>query len=476
MSKKVIFICVLALVGTLALPAYAAVQNVKISGDVTVRSLVRENYDLDKNDAKSTGATPDNNSDAYFMHSVGINLSADLTDKVGVMTRIVNQRDWDNNSSGSATFDVDVDLAYVALKEFFFAPLTVTAGRQNLWYGRGLIVGKKLLDFNAAISANEYTETYGFDAVRAVFDLSPWTMDFAYAKMAENAIYNAKDDVDLYVANIGRKFDQNNAEAEAYAIAKIDNGVQIKGYPDDATTLSSVGQNTVYTLGARGSMDLPTTINVLKNINLAAEIAHQTGTYNQSTAADKKAYDRNRDAWAVDLNGSKAFPDVMWTPKLNLEYVLFTGENSYSDTDKGKWNAWDPVYRGSVYTPIREFQNYFYATRFRADNVSLTEIDMDSGLTNTRQVMLTGVINPLKKLALSGTYTKFWLDERLLDSLRHEKKSADMGQELDCVATYNYSNDVSISLLYANFFPGKYWDPGQKDTATDLVGSVKLTF
>jgi len=472
MSKKVIFICVLALVGTLALPAYAAVQNVKISGDMTVRSLVRENYDLDSNDSNTTGSTPGNNSDAYFMHSVGVNLSADLTDKVGVMTRIVNQRDWDNNSSGSATFDVDVALAYVALKEFFFAPLTVTAGRQNLWYGKGFIVGSKLLDFNGSISANEYTETYGFDAVRAVFDLSPWTMDFAYAKMAENAIYQAKDDVDLWVANVGRKFDQNNAEAEAYVVAKVDGGVQLQDYPNSATT-SSVAQNKVYTLGARGSMDLPATINILKNINLAAEIAHQTGTYNQT--ADK-AYDRNRDAWAVDLSGSKAFPDVMWTPKLNLEYVLFTGENSYSDTDNGTWNAWDPVYRGSVYTPIREFQNYFYATRFRADNVALTETDMDSGITNSRQVMLTGAINPLKKLTLSGTYSRFWLDERLLDATRHEKKSADIGQELDCVATYNYSNDVSISLLYANFFPGKYWDPGQKDTATDLVGSVKLTF
>jgi len=116
MSKFLTLICVLAVAVALCVPAYAEVQNVKVSGDLTVRSLYRSNYDLDDNDANSTGVTPSNNSDNYFMQSVGINIDADLTDNVSTTVRLVNQRDWDNNSSGSATFDVDLDLAYVTLK------------------------------------------------------------------------------------------------------------------------------------------------------------------------------------------------------------------------------------------------------------------------------------------------------------------------------------------------------------------------
>jgi hypothetical protein len=480
MSRISLVLTISVLAVALAFPAYAAVQNVKVSGDMKVRTFIRNDYDLDKNDTSgnTSVSTPGNNNEEYFMHSLGVNIATDLTDKVGVMTRIINQRDWDSNSSGANTFDADIDLAYVTLKEFFFAPLTVSIGRQDLWYGRGFIVGAKLMDFNGTINANEYTETAAFDAIKATIDLNPWVLYLAYAKVDENVI-SANDDVDLYIANLGRRFGFNNAEMETYAISKIDNGPQLQGFPTSATS-STVRENTVHTFGIRGSMDVPG--NVLTETNIAGELAHQTGNYNELLGTD-----RSRDAWAVDLSAEKRFSNVTWKPKLGLEYIRYSGENSYAPTDTGTWNAWDPVYRGKYDTAIREFQNYYYATAFRAANVGTavantgTEVDMDSGLTNEKQLLLSGTIYPFKKVTVKGVLAQFWLDEdlRANDSTgveRSQKRSNDLGRELDLLLTYDYSNDVSFSLLWGTFFPGKYWMAGQNDTASDLVGSVTLTF
>ncbi|PIW80667.1 MAG: hypothetical protein COZ98_01090, partial [Candidatus Omnitrophica bacterium CG_4_8_14_3_um_filter_43_15] len=190
-------------------PAFAEVQNVKVSGDITVRSVLRDNYALDK----TATATNSGKSQTYFMQSVGLNIDADLTDNVSTAVRLVNQRDWDNNNGGTTDFPVDLDLAYVTLKEMIYAPLTLTIGRQDLWFGRGLIVGANLQDFNDSIQANEYTETSAFDAIRATLDLAPWKLDLLYSKIAENTIIAttaaaAKDDIDLYGVNLGYKFDQ----------------------------------------------------------------------------------------------------------------------------------------------------------------------------------------------------------------------------------------------------------------------------
>jgi hypothetical protein len=468
MSKRVLIFCAFALALLLALPAYAAVQNIKVSGDMTVRSIVRQNYDLDKNDlGSSSGPTRGNNMDDYFMHSLGVNIMADLTDKVGVITRIINQRDWDNNSSGAATFDVDLDLGYVTLKEFFYTPLTVTVGRQDMWYGEGFIVGAKLLDFNGSITAKEYTEASAFDAIRAVFDLDPWTVDLAYAKMDENTV-SKNDDVDLYICNIGKNIAWDNAKIEGYLVSKFDSGPMIADYPDGATA-SEVVQNTVHTVGLRGSMIVPRTI--LTETTIAGEIAHQSG---EARLVSDKA-ERDRDAWAMDLSAEKKFSNVLWKPRLGLEYVLFSGESSDGPTDSGTWGAWDPVYRGKTYTAIREFQNYYYTTRFRARNVASTEVDMDSGLTNEKQLLLTGSIYPIKKLSLKATAAQFWLDEKLKES-NGNTRSDNLGQEVDLLLTYDYSSDVSFNLLYGTFFPGKYWHADQSDRATDIVGTVKLTF
>ena len=450
MGKTLTLICVIALGVALAIPAYAEVQNIKVSGDMTVRSLHRDAYDLDDND----GGTNDNDSDNYFMQAVGVNVDADLTDNVEASVRLVNQRNWDNNSSGANTFDVDMDLAYVTLKEMLYEPLTLKIGRQDLWFGRGFVVGANIQDFNGAIGADEYTETTAFDAIRATLDYAPWTVDLVYSKIDENGTTAANDDVNLYGVNVGYIFDSMNGEAEAYYFGKHD------------ASIASANVKRVNTYGIRGSME------PMENVVVGAEGAVQAGDYSDVTVNT-----RDIKAYAANAYGDVSFPDVMWTPTVGLEVIYLTGEKNVSGAvSTDSWNGWDAMYRGKFDTAIRDFQNYLYNTAARGRNTLITEWDQDSGLTNQLSLLVKSSFIPMEDVLVDATYAHFWLEESGANDGAVLLSDDDIGDEIDLLLTYDYTEDVSFGLLAAWFFPGDMFPGGQDDTATDVVGSMKVVF
>src|SRR3989338_1531242 len=235
--KPVKALIVLALAALIVSPAYAETQNVKVSGSVDAYWFYRENFDLRYNNdvgvapANSGAATYDHGAagsitqkseaDSYFRSNTQIEVAADLTDNVSTVINIVNQRDWNANSPGGAgndtdEFDINLDLAYVQMKEIFYSPLTLTIGSQDLWFGSGFIVGSNNWAWvvgATATQATEYSVTTAFDAVRATLDFNPWTVDFVYSKRIE-ADPNPEDDVDLWIANHNYPLAENNAGAE----------------------------------------------------------------------------------------------------------------------------------------------------------------------------------------------------------------------------------------------------------------------
>jgi len=118
MSKFKIF-CVLAIVALIAAPAFAEVQNVKVSGDLSARWLIRGTYDLDKN-----GGTGGDSGDDFLQSAAEVQVDADLTDKVSATIAIINERAWGQNDESSSA--IDLNLAYVTMKEMLYSPLTVT--------------------------------------------------------------------------------------------------------------------------------------------------------------------------------------------------------------------------------------------------------------------------------------------------------------------------------------------------------------
>ncbi|MBF0386080.1 MAG: hypothetical protein HQL27_09480, partial [Candidatus Omnitrophica bacterium] len=123
MRKLILALLILAV---MAVPAFASVQNVKISGSINSFLVMRENFDF----GISAGANDEKQN--VFLTLTKLRADADLTDNVSATVELINEREWGDNNIGGSTYrtQVDIHLAYVTLREMLYSPLTVVIGRQ----------------------------------------------------------------------------------------------------------------------------------------------------------------------------------------------------------------------------------------------------------------------------------------------------------------------------------------------------------
>ncbi len=506
------------LLGLLAIsaPSYAEVQNVKVGGEVTVRGFARKSMRASEDVINGVGGTstgavfPGNgqygsSQDNFMQQLTAINVGADLTENVSTQLRVINQRVWGNltqdavDGTGDAN-QVDLSLANVTLKELFYSPLSVTLGRQRLWYGRGFIVGNRLLegDFDPeqALGADEFSDMTGFDAIKGVLDLSqispiPVTLDAVYAKVDENEISvngatdSSADDKTLLGLNLGTKFSMG--EAEIYYWNKRNNETE----NGQAFTLDTNPQSN--TLGVRGS------VAPVEGLSTWGEMAYQWG-HRMTTPFSFDAEGATGDpysAWAMNFGADYTAKEVAWSPTVGAEWIFYSGSegagcaNSNFDTDctdTGEFpyasaiGGWEPVYRGSFSTAIREFQGaglYMPAqsaaviTNISGSNTQYNPLT--NSYTNEHQFGLHGTVRPLQDLTVDNRYTWFIADEGIVP-VAGSKRHSYIGGEYDLQASYNYTDDVQFGLIYAVFTPGSVFRHPFDDIAQELVTSVDVKF
>jgi len=462
--------------------AYAETQSVKVSGDLTMRGFLRDAYDYQgaPNETPAPRAGITRSDQTWFMTNAEVQIDADLTDNVATCIRLVNQRDWNvrtksimstnslaMNGNGGYTanadeFQVALDLAYVTLKDFIYSPLTLTIGRQDLWFGRGFIVGANLETNNptAALTAPEYSSLTAFDSIKAVLDYDPWKITGLYSVIHRNAVQDS-DSVDLWGIDVGYMFDSYKAEAEGYWFTKQDRQV------DQWSTAKY--HNSVHTLGLRGSLDPIDVLTV--NLEGAYQFGKYIGTRNQINS-------RNRSAWAFDAGLEWRFfmEKYAWKPKLGFEYIYYSGNKPESNPDvaSGDYSGWDPMYRGKFDSAIREFVGEFYTTSRYPARGNYLQSCADASFTNQNQFVFSGSLQPIESVTLKGNCNIFYTDEDYLVNV--DKSGGYIGTELDLNANWDYTEDVSFGLLAGWFFPGTVYYDNRSDIATDIVGSVKVSF
>ncbi len=458
---KALFVLALAL--GLSVPAFAETQNVKVSGSLDMHGFNRSNYDLNKDGGDSIDAGDSESAD-FFASQTQVEISADLTDNVSTVINLLNERNWTGsdtaggNTADNVAFDVGVDLAYVQMKEIFYSPLTLTAGRQDIWFGRGFIVGNNSHEWarEGELGAPEYSASTAFDAIRATLDFNPWTLDFVYSKISEGGLVrtnlNEEEDIDLYVVNVNYKFAEYNAVAEGYYV----------GEWDRATNLaldSNQKSNDTETIGGRVQFD------PISQITLGGELAYQFGNYGPTTSD----LERDRHAYAIDVFGTYRW-DNPWKPSVTLEYVAFSGEGNLSATSTADYSAWNALYRGKFWTAYADFRQFVYATDDAGDQ-SATE--------NQEFVQIKGSLKPMEDLLLEGSFTYLWLNDDIHTTPTNPAtptRSKEIGWEIDVQAVYDYTEDVSFGMLAGWFVPGDFYNAPNDETAVDLVGSLKVTF
>ena len=178
---------VFALVVAFSCAAFAEVQNVKVGGDITAVGISRESLDFHK------GHNTELSANNEFASIARIKIDANLTDNVDVTFRLLNERVWGGamgtGTNVSAT-EVDVDLAYVTLKEFMKptinVPLNLVIGRQNIKIGSGLLVGaagtNQSNTTQLPAGAGDLSASGAFDAIVGVWDFAGFTVITGYVK------------------------------------------------------------------------------------------------------------------------------------------------------------------------------------------------------------------------------------------------------------------------------------------------------
>ncbi len=504
MSKRLIMILALAFVVGIAFAAYAEVQNVKVSGDISVLGLSRTNLILRSNNQAPNSATPTGTAASFheydhkisgLLSQVRLRVDADLTDDVSTTVRLINERIWgaeyNTDAAGAAigkghSTDVQLDLAYVTLKDVLKVvaqsdiPLTLTIGRQELHFGNDLIIGD--VDTNgimsghgiAAQSTGQYlprslddlTLRKAFDAVRGTFNFDPLVLDLVYSKINETRI-DLADDVNLYGVNANYALDKNTTIEGYYWEKKRTKA----GVGTIEPQVQAAHHDITRTIGARAQHS------GVKNLIVGLESAFQFGRKVNNTTlypddAQNNGGYRNRKAYVIQLTSQYNLADMIkeFEPMLGFNYTLLSGDPYRSRSQM--YRGWDPMYEnqagGTLFNKILGYSNaqlfngkvslkpmedlklvvdYYYLRLMRAYRDDPT---MPYG------VNLTGVIGDPIYHMVSG------------------RKS--LGNEIDAAFTYDYTEDVQFGLGMGWFIPGSAFDKENKKTASQVIGSMKVTF
>jgi len=466
--KRLMILCViLTAVALIAGPAFAEVQNVKVSGDVNAGGVYRNSYNLYPatrnalSGSAEEGQDSDNNNFLYTQARVRID--ADLTDNVMATIRLLSEYDWCtlDNTSGDGD-NVDIDLANVTLKEVFYAPLTVIVGRQELRYGTAFVVGDPDTNGTSAdgnFSAGDLSLRKSFDAVRAILDYNPLTVEGIFAKIEElgGPTANQAEDEDLFGVNVAYDLSDNNAEIEGYWFYNRDQD------QDGATASDSPNTpgHDIHTIGFRGSIE------PMENLNLLGEVAFQRGEF-ETASQDSVTTKRDQKSTAYQIAGDFTFADIEWMPVVRAGWTHYSGEGV---SDDGDFEGWLPMYEDQTHGVVA---NYILS-------------GVNGGQNSNADILnIGGSADVMEDLSVSVDYYNFQLDEKLTQSANaalatsgalnwnnlseatiNATDSKELGYEIDLALNYDYTEDVKMGLSAGWFRPGKALEGTVSNTTND---------
>lgn len=454
MVKRLMLILVALVIVGIALPAFAEVQNVKVSGDITAFGISRSGYNLGN-------VNKSDDTESHAASIMRLRVDADLTENVSTTVRLLNERDWGGNTGdldGSTVGTVLIDLAYVSLKEFLYSPLSLTIGRQELHFGNDFIIGDP--DTNnqvsgASMSDADLSSKKAFDAVRATLNYDPLVIDAFWAKIEENNVFGAtgallaeKDDVDAFGVNARYDFGgKYKTIGELYWFGKVDSSNNDIAHLDKKATR-------VNNIGARVEVS-PT-----ERLNLQGELAWQFGKTNNVLLTNTV----KQNAMAAQGIARYAL-DMKYDPVLMAIYTYYSGNR-----DNVGGQAWDPMYENQTAGHIINFlfnASNAHNLNLRASIVPVKDMTLSLDyvwLNLAQEVSALAVFNPAH--TSSGALTSTNLGKKHL------------GDEIDVTLKYDYTEDVQLGLLAGWFKPGNVFTKGGTSVTDvkELIASCKVSF
>ncbi len=435
MGKKLML--AIAMLALVAMPAFASVQNVKVSGDLKTTSVIRKNFFANNTSSgyETTSTDGHEKSQNVVLSQVGVNIQADLTDNVSTFIRMGNERIW-GEASNSSVDGVNMDAAYVTMKEMLYSPLTVTVGRQPLAYGNQLLIGDSGA-YNEVNDVNDLTGGVNFDAIKAVLSYDPLTVDIFMAKVAENTTgLEDDDDKDLYGINANYKLgDKMNSVVEGYVFATNDKsgvtGTETKG-------------DRLYVPGLRVST------NPIEGLNVQLEGAYQFGS--EEATLTGNGYGKDIQAYGLQGGVNYALPVMKdMKPVLSAGYTYLSGDEDTAGRDS-KSKAWRTMYEGQNGGRI-------------FDTMSGTN-------TNVKMANLAIEMTPVQDITTKLSWYNLSKAKKAVGTPARSK----IGDEIDLDVTYAYTEDVKFGVSAGLFVPGQANGELNQDNASQVLSSVQVMF
>ena len=452
MGKRLIVILALALVVGLTFgAAYAEVQNVKVSGDIIASGVMRNHFNLQNGPAGDKKNIDQN----FFMTQTRVRVDADLTDNVSATVRLINERVWNgqNDTSASGNDSIDLDLAYVTLKEFLYSPLNLTIGRQEIRFGNGLVIGNAGIANGVVNIPTDLTERKAFDAIRSTLNYDPLVIDMIYAKVNESDT-TRNNDIDLMGINATYTLNKR-INVSGYYFLKSDNNNGVSNSLQKADKVNTIGALVSTT--------------PIDDLTASLEVAYQFGKV-AGEIAPSANYNR-RSAYAIQAMADYNFSKVKMTPKIGASYTYLSGDKN---GDASSQSSWDSMYYD------QKLGNIAYAlisfTDLSVFNLRAAFKPMDDVTIS----LLYGYFDMAKEKKDGWNYTsasRYDGTNRYFTATNLKNNKPHLGDEIDATITYDYTEDVQFGLTGGLFVPGNAFDAdNHKRNATQLIGSMKVTF
>ncbi len=484
-----------ALVALMATPAFAAVQNVKVSGSIDSTYLNRNHFNFGRkvsglSSIETTGLIHQ----SVFITQTTLRVDADLSDNVSTTVGLINERDWGSENAGvtntnasNQNTEVDIYLAYTTMREFLYSPLTVSIGRQYFGYGNGLIIGENGVNHSAngrlGSVAHDLTKRTTYDGVKATLDYKPLTIDLLYFKNNQanvtggliNGVSASKSSSDVYGINTNYQLgDSYNTVVEAYWFVRNNQ----KG---NLGTVRVDKPDTLYIPGLRVST------NPIKGLNTQAELAWQRGNKaitNTAAAAPLGGDNVSRNAMAAQLMASYTLPVLeQYKPVVNASYTHVSGDKNAFDHravsgafgSSNNYSAWDPLNEnqgsGTIYNTLFNLSNLnIFSAGVQATPIQdVTASVLWSGLFLDKKISASNPLNLTTGTLIQpdGSVTLGALDTT---------SSKSLGNEWDVNVNYNYTEDVTFGVSLGWFIPGTTFDGVNDSTASQALAHVLVNF
>ena len=416
MKKILTAVSAFALAGFVASTAQAKITELNIGGSIELTGIYADNT----SDIKDTNVDGNNDQTAYYE----LNVDLDFVGKASENVEFAIKTEWNDLSDrGAANGSLELDEAYITLKEFGYKPLTVTAGLTNPVISlrgddaamtdidmMGLTADLDFEPVQIKVFAGTLNETD--NAIGSFED----AMDNDFA--SNNKAFATQSDDSVQGMILDWWFGENNLVTGSVmhfqeAADRAGSTKQVVNAKGEVVTVAVAGDNEKeadyfqYILGADWFFG--------QNIEAYGQIGMQDGDIDGNT---------DLDAFMLQIGAKYTFNSVDMKPFIDLGYKTLSGDDkNNNDNDDEAWR-----YNGD-------------------DDIAILledELEYSSNLEQFR--LLTGIsdVAGVKGLDLNFNFFYNQTEENYVDN------KDGIGEEYDFVAKYAYSEDVNLYAAWAH--------------------------